>query len=340
MRFRCGFEAGGIGFYDNLMNNTGTANIITSTAGLVHKTAGGQGGTYALQTVSGSWGFYSPNIGTGDRWLNCWARHTGPSNAIRFVFYRDGVAQCYVQQNTTGQVTLYRGGGALLATSAGNVPNPNVGHWWNIYAKCMEAPNGVLSVFIDTPGITPATVPFLTYTGDVREASSDEWDQFAFVTVSTPLSGILDDVVTTSEVEGALDESYILGSVPASDVSVTFTRSAGLDSWANVDTRPAALTPNNYATALGQEDVYGVTSIPAGTVLGVSVWIYAARDGVISQVRTGLTLAGSTVYGAYVALPASPSVQAAYVQTLDMAPTGALWTSSDFDTLQVRVQFN
>lgn len=340
MRWWNGFEAGSGTFYANYQGISGTTGI-TSLAGEVHKTTSGEGGTYAMYCGGNATAYTSPDLGTGEQWVNHWFKLTAWNTSL--IFYLAGTQQCLVHfsQNTGGYVSIYRGYFVtLLATSATPVPNATDGHWWNVRAKVADAPDGVIAVYIDQPNINGSTVPFVAATGDTQQGASPGWNQFNWTTGGTPMAIYVDDIIVSSEAEGAIGETYILGVVPASNVSVVLVPSAGAN-WQCVSTVPATTTgAYNKADALAEEDVYGISPIPPGTVLGVGVWVYAARDGVISQIRTGLTIGADTSYSAYCALPASPSWAATPTQFEMLTPAGAAWTAADVAALNVRVQFN
>jgi hypothetical protein len=239
--FACGFEAPSVSYLRRLGMSPDGASFEQK---LVHRSSNGYGGDYSLH-VTGQIEF--PSTGSTSRWWHGWLqRAEGDSSPIGIGFNYRGTLQVAVRFNSDGFVQFRRGNinGALLATSATPL-DVNQGYWLALEVVCQNS-GGIMNLYLGDD-----VTPFMTFTGDTRQASDDGWNQ------SRIFQGdfYVDDVIITDATEGRSSEVFGRGIRVASDQGVNFTPSQGSLNYQNVydlDGRYNSVQLNDT------EDLYGV----------------------------------------------------------------------------------
>jgi hypothetical protein len=285
--FTCGFELGDLAAYQTLgWISTGGDHAVVTTAGRVHKTLSGRGGTpsFVVGTATGTDTFTSPTFSTDARWLNFYVDMTGATTSYSaIVMRRTGTNGCTIRfDGASATVQVRRGAptGAVLAT--GGI-NPTAGHWVSVYAS-LKSTAGEVTVYVDG-------IQVCTYSGDTTSAS-DDWEQIQIYNAGITWH-YYDDIVITDAVEGQLGEHFLVpmvvgGADTAASASGTPDNTSAATRWNNVkEIPPDEGTSYNEFTATGT-DRYTTTNLgyTPESVHSVSVIGQGARDGTITQAQT------------------------------------------------------
>jgi hypothetical protein len=232
----CGFEAGDLTYYTNAGWAFTTCSIV-STAGRVHDSLSGRGGSYSLQNGQLA---ITPDFGVGGRWLHFWMEDFQETQNLIVRFYRLGSQQVYVAFGWTGTVQLVRFPTVL---DIGEF-NPYVPHWIAIELDAQDA-GGVLSAYVD--GVQVAT-----FSGDTKAAANADWDQVQF-DPATNWNTCVDDIIVTTAAEGRLDEHFLPALIPDGNDQIQSGAGStgGAGTFANVDEIPpdGGTSYNDFAVA-------------------------------------------------------------------------------------------
>jgi hypothetical protein len=327
------FEAGTLSYYADA-GCVGDVQTMTTTT---HKTIGGAGSAYSDRVFGGATRWLAPVGSTSGRRVCLWGCNIGTTTLADVTFYfRLGVdLQCAIRCAGSGFVSLYRGS-TLVTTSVTRVQPWAVGHWWQFDVLAQNA--GTITVHCDG-------VEIITSSTDYQDLASPDWDTLGYA-ASTDWIYVVDDVIISDDVGADTPEQICQILLPTANVSAALTpvpAGAGTN-WDRVNAIPAALTEWCEGSVAGNEDVYTLANpaVSFATVLCATLWGWFARDGAITQGRVGVSSSsgGGTVYGAYTALPASPTRQVLwYVANTDPLD-GAAWTSTRLNAAQIHVQIN
>lgn len=329
----CGFEAGDLTYYTNLgWTFNGGSSAIVTTAGRVHQSIQGRGGSRALDMEDD---FDSPVFGVGGRWLHFWAEFGGKTFSMEF--HRGGSANFTVRFESDGVLTLRRGNSNGTVVAAGGY-NPALPHWVAIEALLQNAA-GQVTVYLDG-------VQVLQYTGDTQQSGTADWDQLRCEANNVNLA--FDDFIITTAAEGQLGEHFLPGMVPDGNdlINSEATSTGGAGSFGNVDEIPPDGDTSYNEFTVTNKDRYTTANLgwtPA-SVHCVTVFGYAARDGTLTQAELicatdtgggGVTEAFGTIDGL-----AGAGVYAPWQDTFNVDPdTAAAWTPAGLDDLRVGVRF-
>lgn len=332
-----GFEGGLLALYTD-DGWSGSGHGIASGGGNVHKDDGA-GGDYSLYV--GDW-LRGPIFSTGKNYLYHWYTPkwlAGPGrySSHTVTFFREGSDQLSILFAYDGSITIYRGVTVVASAPAGTFDGTQ-GHWVAIYLVAHSV-TGRCIISMDEAQVLDSGV------ANTQNAASTSWDQFGFGTFA-PLSGegftYVDDIllVTESAPPGTpLGEAIIPAVRPASDVGPnTFpnVEPASLNHFDRVNEVPVSKTQYVESDTAAQEELYGVSALPAtGTILGIGVWSWAVRSGAsITKAQNWIKSGATSDNGAEVTLPASSSGVARDIWVED-PDTAAPWVELGVNALQV-----
>lgn len=329
--FMCGFEAGSKTHYQARGWTLQASSAITTTAGFVHKSLAGNGGTYSMFSN----GDTSPTFDTTGRWCNFWFRTTTNSaTACAFSFMRAGTATFTVNFTPEGFINLRRGNSTATIVATSTAPlNMGVSHWVSIEMLAADA-GGVCTVKVNG-------VQMVTFSGDTKAATTADWDQVTFGYGSGNL--YYDDIIITDSTTGEIPERFLPPLVPDGNDAGSFTSSSGNPNWQNVDEIPPSTTDYNETTTAPAEETYTLTALPwtppSGTITAVLVQCYAGRDGTITNAQAVTKPTTTSYFGTSTALPAAPTYGFAEDIRDTNPDTTAAWTASEVNALKAGIKF-
>lgn len=348
--YASGWEAGALGFYTQIGWTNTSGNVsIQSVAPYVHQTGLGYGGTYSvlMQEFPGA-NFKSPLLPSGGRWLNFWYGTTaGLWNLLNppLYFTLGGASyQAALLFNYFAQRLDFYCDGVLVASSPAGSWVPGIPYWVSVFydadpvaGRCKVYLDGILA--LDT-GIT-----------DTSTSGLAGWDGFSFGFAGVGPNygnwgGAIDDVSLTDDDGGTITtppfaECYAIAQVPGSNVSTGLTPNPVVPNYDNVNDIPAQQVDYNEATAVGQEDLYGLVpmAVAPASIPIVAVWSQATRDGAITQAELHVVSGLSNTYGTPDPLPATPAY-GSIARYFPLNPDGLVaWNQATVDALQVGIRF-
>lgn len=341
--YATGWEAGTIAYYQEnakAWSERGNGAISSNTA-FLHRTTTGIGGNYSMYIDDG-FGMLPFLPGTSARWAHLWMKYASPAGGDLHVQVQlnwlNSTQQFGVYIQGTGTISFYRGN-TLVQNNAGAF-NAAVPHWVAIEFNCQDV-GGQVAVWMD--GVNVAT-----FTGDTQNHASPGWNQLGFANAYGGgwfnNNTYVDDIIVTDSTTGRLEEQVCAPLAPNADTAQKdFTPSSGILNYAMVSEVPASDANYNSATAVGQEDRYDFTDLPAGvnTVTFASFTGRAARDGSITKgevsVKSG---AAPTVYATAVQLPAAGSYMGDQLILENDPNTAAPWSTAAINAVQAGYRFN
>lgn len=268
--------------------------------------------------------------------IGWWTACTGIANGWNMVRLVDasGNEQCSVRIDSSGRPTISRNGN-LLATAT-NPLLPNI--WYHLEVKItVHNTAGEFELRINgTPVIGP------TGSQNTRAQATNDASGFGFANPNGTTTSWDDIVVmdaTGSYANDFIGPSQITIMRPdAAGNSTQWTPASYADNFANVNDAWADddKTFNQDATA-GHVDLYGMTNVPSGTIVGVQTVFTARQDAGGGRSIAPMWRIGSTDYqGTTKSLAAS---YVAYTEAYSVSPaTGVPWTQSELNGAEMGVK--
>lgn len=343
-----GWGAGDKSFYADAGWTINVNHVLVTDAAKRHLNPEGYGGEWALE-VDTNGITTTPTQSTSARWFHAYIVPRVPASPTTFVlhFMRSTGASFWVRVNSTGVIELLTGtlyfAATVIATSAGTI-NPNVGHWYAIYAHVNNA--GQARVLVDGTEV-------VAFTGDTQGAATAGWDQVALAHNGLGSGGIAPDycisdiVITDDGPTSPLPELFtqvipVDGTVSGNLTGVPTT---GANRYQNIDEGGVNGAVENSAynegTVANDEDLYSTAdpSLDADEIAMVNVWGWCSRSGGINQAELSVQTGGSVTYAAGVTLPASGWQAVPYYLETD-PNTAAQWVTGTLASLRIGVKFS
>lgn len=316
-----------------LLTNGFELNSVTyemPTGGGTISTTQKRTGSYSLRLDDSSdatWMFASKSeIYMGVGW---W--HTAFDDSERFLYLKDsgGTAVASIGFNTSGQLTLYRSTGTLLATGT-TICATGAWQYMEVWYKPLNS-SGRVTVKLD--GTTE-----IDYTGDTTSSLED--------CAGLTLRGIINysyyDDLVINDTSGLIN-NYWTGIVhlalitpnAAGDVT-QLTPTGSPTNYLNVNEIPPTATGHNDSSTVDQYDLYGMTSpsLPSNAVISnLIVNAIASLDSGSGSLKIGVKSGSTESFPTTFTLSSATKL---YQEEFPIDPADSnAWTSGDIDSVQV-----
>jgi hypothetical protein len=329
----CGFEAGDLTYYTE-KGWIFTACSLVTTAGRVHQSLSGRGGSYSLQIDNDA---RTPAFGVGGRWLHFWMEDFQGTQNLTVTFFRSASTQSSVVFYSAGIVQIRRGANTILDIGEFN---PYVPHWIAIELDAQDAaPGGVMSVYVDG-------LQVVTFSGDTRGTTfGPDWDQVLFDPAGTTWDSCIDDIIVTTAAEGRLDEHFLspMQADGNDQIQSGAGSTGGAGTFDNIEEIPPTAAYNEFTAAGTDRYTTGNLGYTPANIHSVTVMARAAREGSLDTLQTvcatdtgggGVTEALGTTFGG-----ASAGAYSPWQDTFNTDPdTTAAWTITGLNDLRVGVK--
>lgn len=343
-----GWGAGNKTFYSDSGWTIDASHTLSTLAGRRHLNPNGYGGECAL-VVDTNLITTTPLVSTTARWFHAYIvpKNTGSPTTYVLHFLRSGGATFWVRVNSTGTVDLLSGTlyfAATLLASSGGAINPNVGHWFAIYANVSAS--GEAKVYVDGALV-------VSFTGNTQGAGSSDWDQVALAHNGVGSGGLtpeycISDIIITDEGSTSPRPELFTQVIPVGGLAsgnLTGNPITGASRYQNIDEGGSAGAVDNVdyneGTAISDEDLYTTVdpTLDAASIAMVNVWGWAERSGAITQAQLSVKPGSTVYYQTAVTLPASGWQAFSYILETD-PDTAAAWTDSALNSLEIGVKFS
>ena len=243
-------------------------------------------------------------------------------------------SQVYVTLNAGGSLSIVRGDGTVLATSASNV---YPGGSWQYIELCAAIDSTVGYCELRVNGGTVATFSGNTRSGGV----STSIDRFDLLRTSAGTETDYWDDLYVCDATGTSNNTF-LGDIQVQTLlpngagaSTQFTPTGAATNWQAVSKIPYSTTVYNSASTVGFLDLYTLSplSVGTGTVMGIQTNMISNKTGAgTANIKAALRSGGSVYFDTTLALSTTAAWSGAVRQT-DPA-TSVAWTVNGVNGLQ------
>lgn len=266
---------------------------------------------------------------------------TGSTLGLYFELFDGATAQCSVVFRSDGAILLTSGGpaGTVLATYTGAVTVINT---WYAFEFEVVINNATGSFTVRKNGNTVAD--FTAASLNTRPTSTNAYANKVQVGMNTGInSQSLDDFFWRSDASSVawLGDIRCYARMPASDQSLTFSRSTGASNFSCVDeAQQNAFTDYVFDSNPGDQDFYGVGSIASVPVAVIATTVrgYMTKSDAGGRQAAVQLKSGATTVASSPQLLTTSGWQWAWRTDLIDPNTGLAWLPANVDNAQIGPQ--
>ncbi len=257
-----------------------------------------------------------------------------PGTIIKTYTDTGTTSQVYVTLNTGGSLSVVRGDGTVLATSASNV---YPGGSWQYIELCAAIDSTAGYCELRVNGGTVATFSGNTRNGGV----STSIDRFDLLRTSSGTETDYWDDLYVCDATGTSNNTF-LGDIQVQTLlptgagaSTQFTPTGAASNWQTVSNVPYSTADYNSASTVGFLDLYTLSTLSAGTgtVMGIQTNMIANKTGAGTANIKAALRSGGTVYFDPTLAMSTTAAWSGVIRQIDPA-TSAAWTVTGVNSLQ------
>jgi len=306
--------------------------------------SGGRFGGQAIASTTFASAFFTKTSGVNDA-VHHIAVAYKPTLAISgtllgaFFQLLDGTTgQCAIVFKSNGDILLTSGtaGGATLATYTGAFTVTDTWYHFEIEVGINNT-TGSFKVRKDGNSTEDYTATGL----NTRPTSTNNYaNKLVFGQQTNNSNFYIDDLFWRSDASSVawLGDICCHTRMPASDASVTWSRSGGASNFSNVDEAQQNTTTDYvYSSTAGQEDFYGIASIAStpATVIATTVRAYAIKSDIGTRTAAVQLKSGATTVASSTLTLTTSGWQWAWRMDLTDPDTGSAWTAAAVNAVNI-----
>lgn len=257
-----------------------------------------------------------------------------PGTIIKTYTDTGTTSQVYVTLNNGGSLSIVRGSGTVLATSAANV---YPGNSWQYIELCVQIDSTVGYCELRVNGGTVAS-----YSGNTRNGgTSTSVDRFDILRTSGGTETNYWDDLYVCDNTGTSNNTF-LGDIQVQTLlpngagaSTQFTPTGATTNWQAVSNVPYSTADYNSASTVGNRDLYTLSHLSAGTgtVFGIQTNMIVNKTGAGTANIKAAIQSGATIYYDPTIALSTTAAWSGVIRQIDPA-TSAAWTVTGVNSLE------